>query len=427
MYAYSSTNRATSGFCLRNRLHRLVLRCALLGLFASGPGLLTEVAAQDSDTKPPVSQSETQQAPASATGTEASPPTPATEAEDYSSRISKLASPAIAYLLSKQAEDGSYKSPADPAVTALVATALMRHGKSPDDPAVAKAIQYVKSFVKEDGGIYREGSYYRNYETSVAILCLAEANAGGHYDAIIAEATTFIKDIQWAVEETAPGDRLADGGSGYGKHGRPDLSNTQFFLDALHASGGTGDHVESIQRALAFVSRCQNLESEHNTTKFAKRVPKDGDEEGGFYYTPAAGGSSQAGNTPEGGLRSYGSMTYAGLKSMIYAGVNKEDQRVIAARKWIQRHYSLTDNPGMGAAGLFYYYHTFAKALHALDENQLVDAEGVSHDWRKELLDTFQAKQRPDGSWINAQDRWYEGDPVLVTCYVLLGMSHCQP
>ena len=58
-------------------------------------------------------------------------------------------------------------------------------------------------------------------------------------------------------------------------------------------------------------------------------------------------------------------MTYAGLKSMIYAGVGADDPRVKAALKWIQQHYDLSSNPGMGQAGLYYYYHTFAKALDA--------------------------------------------------------------
>ena len=114
-----------------------------------------------------------------------------------------------------------------------------------------------------------------------------------------------------------------------------------------------------MKRALVFVSRCQNLESEHNTLAFAKKNPDDG----GFIYTAAAGGQSPAGQTPNGGLRSYGSMTYAGLKSMIYAGVRADDPRVKAARKWIQQHYDLSSNPGMGQAGLYYYYQTVAKAL----------------------------------------------------------------
>ena len=134
------------------------------------------------------------------------------------------------------------------------------------------------------------------------------------------------------------------------------------------------------RRRSIFVSRCQNLESEHNTSPFAAKV-----NDGGFYYTIAAGGQSQAGNTPDGGLRSYGSMTYAGLKSMIYAGVSRDDPRVKAAYEWIQEHYTLDENPGMGEQGLYYYYHTFAKALDTIGDEQVVDADGKSHDWRAEL------------------------------------------
>ena len=116
-----------------------------------------------------------------------------------------------------------------------------------------------------------------------------------------------------------------------------------------------------MQRALVFVSRCQNLRDRAQPDRSSPRKNPDG----GFYYTIAAGGSSQAGNTDNGGLRSYGSMTYAGLKSMIYAGVDKDDQRVKAAVEWIGKNYTLDENPGMGDAGLYYYYHTFAKALDA--------------------------------------------------------------
>ncbi len=78
-------------------------------------------------------------------------------------------------------------------------------------------------------------------------------------------------------------------------------------------------------------------------------------------------------------------MTYAGLKSMIYAGLSADDPRVVAAMKFIRKNYSLKDNPGMGQAGLFYYYHTFAKALDAADIEILDDESGTPHAWREEL------------------------------------------
>jgi squalene-hopene/tetraprenyl-beta-curcumene cyclase len=119
-------------------------------------------------------------------------------------------------------------------------------------------------------------------------------------------------------------------------------------------------------------------------------------------------------------------MTYAGLKSMIYAGVGPEDERVKAAYKWIQQNFSLTENPGMGTAGLYYYYHTFAKALDAVGDDQISAADGRLHDWRSELADTLAANQRPDGSWVNENNRWFEGDPNLVTGYALLALSYCR-
>ena len=138
-----------------------------------------------------------------------------------------------------------------------------------------------------------------------------------------------------------------------------DLSNTAFLLDALKDCGAPPDD-PAIQRALIFVSRCQNLESAHNTTGFAAKNP-----DGGFYYTCAVGGASMAGTTPNGGLRSYGSMTYSGLTSLIYAGLQPDDPRVKAAVAWIRQNYDVRSNPGLGDAGLYYYYHVYAKALAA--------------------------------------------------------------
>jgi squalene-hopene/tetraprenyl-beta-curcumene cyclase len=329
---------------------------------------------------------------------------------------------AIDYLATKgQAEDGSFSSYAGPGVTALTTTAIMRHGRTPSDPLVAKSLDYLEKFVQPDGGIYRTETLYRNYETCLAMLCFTEANKDGRYDDLLAGADAFVKGIQWDEGEGADASDAAYGGAGYGKHKRPDLSNTQFFVEALKAVGND-ENSEAIQRALVFVSRCQNLETEHNTTPFATKNP-----DGGFYYTAAAGGSSQAGETPQGGLRSYGSMTYAGLKSMIYAGVGPDDPRVQAAVKWIKKNYDLQSNPGMGSAGLFYYYHTFAKALDALKFDKFVDAEGNDHDWRAELRGELVRRQQPDGSWSNENDRWLEGDPNLVTAYALLTAAYCEP
>lgn len=336
------------------------------------------------------------------------------------SKLPSLVQRGAAFLAAAQEEDGSYSSFAGTGVTSLVTTALLRNGRTPTDPLIARSLEYLQTHVREDGGIYQKGSRYRNYETCLAILCFTEANADGQFDELLDRAEAFVKDIQWDGGEGHDQSSTSYGGAGYGKHNRPDLSNTNFLVEALKAAGNGPDD-PAMQRALAFVSRCQNLETEHNDTKFAAKNP-----DGGFYYTAAAGGSSQAGETATGGLRSYGSMTYAGLKSMIYAGVGPDDPRVEAAFRWAQKNYSIAENPGMGSSGLFYYYHTFAKALDAIGEDVIVDAEGNKHDWRQELIEELADRQQEDGSWLNENERWLESDPNLVTGYVLLTLSYCR-
>lgn len=335
-----------------------------------------------------------------------------------------LVAKAVAYLKTSRDENGAYSAHLGPAITAMVATGLLRNGRSIDDPMVADAVDYVAGFVQPDGGVYSPGSTHRNYETCIAVMLLKEAAAAPgateDYADTLAGAEKFLRGLQWDEDEGHDVSSTSYGGAGYGRHKRPDLSNTAFLVEALHSLGRGADD-PAIERALAFVSNTQNLESEHNTTEFAAKV-----NDGGFYYTPAAGGSSQAGETAGGGLRSYASMTYAGLKSMIYAGVGPDDQRVKAAYKWVTRNYSLDENPGMGTSGIYYYYHTFAKALDAIGDPILIDAGGESHDWRAELVAKLADEQQETGAWINSNERWLESDPNLATAYALLALSYCD-
>jgi squalene-hopene/tetraprenyl-beta-curcumene cyclase len=331
-------------------------------------------------------------------------------------KIDAAAAKGIEFLRTKgQSADGSFSSNFGPGVTGLVATGLLKNGVSPDDPMVAKALKYLETFIKDDGGIYGEGNH-RNYETCAALMAFAAANKDGRYSKLLGGAEKFVRDTQWG-EGLEDSDRRV-GGQGYGRKKRPDLSNTQMFIDALKATGA-GEDDPAIQQALKFVSQCQNFESSHNTGRYAAKNP-----DGGFIYTPE---ESEAGELPNGGLRSYASMTYAGLKSMLYAGVGPDDPRVKAAAAWAAKNYDLASNPGMGTSGLFYYYHTFAKALDAMGQDEFVEENGKKHDWRAELAAELIKPQNDDGSWTNANPRWLEGDPNLVTAYALLALEHCRP
>ena len=332
----------------------------------------------------------------------------------------------VTYLLDKgqDVQDGSFSKQLGPAVTAMCVSALLKNGVPVSHEKVQHALKYIERFVRPDGGIYAPKSTLRNYETSVSLMCLHQANTDGQYDVTIERAIGFLKGIQWDEGEGHQVSSRHYGGQGYGSHKRPDASNTSFFLDALKEAQPEGNS-EAIRKAVVFMSRCQNLPSEFNDAQFAL-VASD-DDLGGMVYSAVGTGESKAENrsdTPVGGLRSYASMTYAGLKSFLYAGLDKEDLRVKAALDWIGRHYDLTSNPGVGQQGLFYYYHVFAKALHAYGQHAVVDSDGVSHDWRSDLLEQLSAKQSDDGSWTNPSDRWYEGDANLVTSYSLLALSY---
>jgi squalene-hopene/tetraprenyl-beta-curcumene cyclase len=195
-------------------------------------------------------------------------------------------------------------------------------------------------------------------------------------------------------------------------------------LEALHDAGLKADD-PAFKAAQEFLTRTQNR-SESNDQKFAS-------DDGGFIYSPANNGESPAGEYtgPDGRrlLRSYGSMTYAGLKSMIYAGLTKDDPKVKAAWDWITRNWTLDENPGMklnkpdaAKSGLFYYYHTMARALNAYDQPIIVDFKGNKHDWRAELIDKIASQQKPDGSW-EGDKRWMEDKPLLATAYSILALQ----
>ena len=326
---------------------------------------------------------------------------------------------AAAFLATCQDEQGSFKADLGPAVSGLVVTALVRSGTPADDPVVTKGLDYLLTFRQPDGGIYSPDSPVANYETSIAMLALAACNAEGRLADEIDGAVKFVKKLQWDDGEGKGENDPAFGGAGYGKKSRPDLSNTAFMIEALRTVGES-ESDPAIQRALVFVSRTQNLPGPGNPLPFPDKNP-----DGGFYYTPANGGESQAGTTENGGLRSYASMTYAGLKSMIFAGLKPDDPRVKAATEWLKKHYTFEENPGMGQAGLYYFYHTASKALGVLGADRFTDAAGQAHDWRDELTTALLTRQRADGSWANPNERWMEGEPVLTTAYALLALANC--
>src|SRR5262249_11993043 len=287
------------------------------------------------------------------------------------------------FLKSRPTADGAWAPQiAGPSVTAPVLAGLVKNGVSSNDPTVARGLKYLEQNIQKDGGVYSKG--LANYTTSVAIMAFQEANKDGRYDGVIKNAAKFLKGIQFDEHNSDEKDKKFGGFSYDGKKA-PDMSNSAFAIEALLAAGLSKDD-PAVQKALKFMGRCQNLKGEFNDQPFAKKVGAD--DVGGFVYVPDLEDKRHV--TAAGGLRSLGGMTYGGLKSFLYAGVSKEDPRVKAAVNWVRRHYTVDENPGMGQAGLYYYYPTFGKTQAARGGNRFAPPPGHKPRWRRDL---FPARQ----------------------------------
>ncbi|MCB9915337.1 MAG: hypothetical protein H6828_09330 [Planctomycetes bacterium] len=336
-------------------------------------------------------------------------------------------------------EDGLWGAPGHPdlGLTAMVLGAL-EELPTPRDARVQKVIddglKWLVAHQDADGAIH-DGKL-KNYLTSASILALAKSG-DPQWAPNIAKARDFVVRLQADEGEGYSDGDLYYGGIGYGDDERPDLSNLQMALEALDAAGMTSKD-EAFRRALKFLERVQNR-SESNDTRLEKggTVIHSGDD-GGAGYAPAdskAGFETLADGTKV--PRSYGSMSYALLRGYVFVGLSKDDPRMQAAWKWVREHYTLDVNPGFEQAedpsasyqGLFYYFHSMAKALDLYGEEVIVDGQGKSHAWRRQLCGRLVAMQRKDdGSWLNENSpRWWEGNPVMATAYALLTLGAALP
>ncbi|MEO0479304.1 MAG: prenyltransferase/squalene oxidase repeat-containing protein [Planctomycetota bacterium] len=346
----------------------------------------------------------------------------------------------LKFLLTQQ-EDGTFfvETPGgrfpDTGLSSIALGALQtkpKHLRSAElQSTIEQGLQSLMASQNEDGSF---GQRSLNYTTCAAILALTRAQEP-RFDDAIRLARNFVLALQ-NVEDRGYAQSDRDYGSiGYGGDQRGDLSNLQFAVEALRASGLDAEN-EAFAKAIVFLQRTQNLPEVND---FEGRVRNEkgewievtpGDDGGAAYYP---------GNSPAGTVelsdgrqipRSYGSMTYAMLKTYTLAGLQPSDARVEALLNWLGENWSVTENPGSDPRlaektkyqGLYYYYMVLSQAL------SLVGADKVGeHDWRAELSAQLRAVQRDDGSWLNEQNgRWWENRALICTVYSLLALENAS-
>lgn len=317
------------------------------------------------------------------------------------------------FLLANQAAEGYWSDKQMPALTALPLWALAMGTNAPST-ALEKAAKYVLSTQREDGGFYipkpgRGGSGLGNYNTSV---CLSALYVSGR-----APTAALLKAREYIASSQLTGDDTYAGGFGYDKASRrryADLSNTSYALDAMRRTesleemrpGGKRVDVDWA-KALSFVEGL---------------IKDEGADAGGAAYNDRTAQAGTATNSNQRvTLRAYGSMTYAAVLSMCHAKLERSDPRVKQSLAYCEKYWSLEENPGMGSQGLYYYYDILARALAAAG----VEKVG-GHDWKAELAAKLISLQKPDGSWANDNNRFWESDPILCTSFAMLTLRLCQ-
>jgi len=334
---------------------------------------------------------------------------------------------AVEFLLSQQNEDGTFGKSKSAQLPGMVGAALKALAGSPDklrenNPQVAKAAKYLLSKQQPNGSICIPEFGLENYNTSLAVIGLA-ALENPAYKPQLEKAKKFILSCQLDEELGFKPDEhtRAYGAFGYGSSKRGDVSNTAFASEALKDLG-LEEGSPAWKNAILFLKRSQD----NDETNDAKEM-KGGDNTGGFVYLP---GDSEYGEiTSRSGKKlpkPYGNMTYQAIKSLIYAGMKKDEPTMQAAFKWIKNNYSAKENPGgRGLQGFYYYSIAFSKAFTAMGIKELELADGRKVHWASDLATSLLSLQKPDGSFVNEDKRWMEGDPVLATSFALDALNLC--
>ena len=323
----------------------------------------------------------------------------------------------VHWLSTNQNSAGWWSTTDQPAVTALALVALNPTKREKFQSNFDRGYKWLSRHAQPDGSIYNPDKGLANYNTSIGLLAFV-ARDEPMDRSLILKARRYLIGTQVDAGETNRIDTPFDGGVGYGsKYKHSDMGNTLAALEALYvsqrfAADAPSEPTLNFEAARHFLQSCQNLPA-HNKEAW---VSGDAKNLGGFIYYP---GHSMAGtNVLADGrvaLRSYGSISYAGLLSYIYADMDKDDPKVKAVVNWLDANYTLEENPGMGPQGLFYYFHTMTKAL------TLAGLETVGGKaWREPLALKLLNLQKEDGSWQNENARWWEKDAALVTSYVLM-------
>ena len=343
---------------------------------------------------------------------------------------------ACAYLWSKQNPDGGWHSEthgllrSGQALTPFVLHALLQvdASRAPRDPAaVARALDFIRQSVDGLGRIGLsdpEVPEYPTYATALGLRCLVAAENRADHE-LIARMRSALVAGQLTTRRGVPPTNPAHGAWGFGgarprggSPGHVDVSYTRHVLEALRAAGPLEPSVTG--PALHFLHLVQRHPAD-------PRSPATGFD-GGFYLSPVVvpankGGAELAADGTVLHYRSYATATCEGLLALLAAGVADDDERVLAARAWLDRHPDLehaggipADDPSDWASAVFYY--------HLAVRGEVAAALERGATLRAPLVALLEGRQDADGSFTNPRGALMkEDDPILATTLAVIALA----
>jgi squalene-hopene/tetraprenyl-beta-curcumene cyclase len=313
-----------------------------------------------------------------------------------------------AYLLAGQTDDGALGPRERPdvcgvATTALALWALSRTEDLATDSAPSdRAARYLLAHVQPDGGVYDPRRALHVYTSGVAARALQARCA----DAPSEELERAWRNAEVFAHRRGVPESVLD------EDGEARLPTGQAPERAAELLHGDAELGEAEERALRFLEQLSGASAEVGPLRTRAH---------GWRLPPGV-------DAP---------FSYEDVLPIVYRSLRPEDDLARRALAAIRKHYTLERNPDLTRRygdggfreehqGIYYYYLLLARTLAAFGDPSLHLESGEEHDWVRELARRLLVLQRPDGAWSNASDRWWEGEPVLVTSYAMLALDRCR-
>ncbi|MHC4482457.1 MAG: prenyltransferase/squalene oxidase repeat-containing protein [Planctomycetota bacterium] len=369
-------------------------------------------------------------------------------------RIDASLTKAAKYIVAKQSPNGIWRSETygcfrdDPALTAYVLSGLffLPQGGEQARASFHKGVEYLVKMVDEDGNI-RTGPRGLNFPVytaaSASRVVVLEKKTKEHLRAQAA----WLSYLRRRQLNESLGWKPSDpeyGGWGFSLRipHKPaagelkeaffesNLSATTFGIGALRSAGIPRED-PVWKNVLVFVKKCQNFSDDP-----AKSDPRFDD--GGFFFItndPLQNKAGIAGRDRFGRERyhSYGSMTGDGVRALLQCGLLPNHPRVLAARKWLEKNFTVETHPGTFAedrevlreATYYYYLWSAAHAFTRLGITE-VETKAGKAKWAEAIADELIRRQRPDGSWVNRFTDAKEDDPLVSTPWAAAALANCR-